>query len=404
MNPTNSSGLRFGEFVSLVAFMTALVALSIDAILPALDVIGRDLRAGDENERQLVISALFLGLALAQIIYGPLSDSFGRRSPIHVGFALFLTGCLVSILANNFPQMLAGRVLQGAGAAGPRIVAIALVRDQYEGRRMARVMSLVMAVFILVPTIAPALGQLILTTFHWRAIFVLLLAMALVSWLWFALRQPETLLPQDRTPFSVRGILASIREVCRYHIAFGYTLAAGTVFGAFIGFLNSAQQIFQDQYGLGDRFPLYFAVLALSIGGSSLLNAKLVMRFGMRVLSHRALVGVSVLGLGFLALAASQQGHPALAMLMAYLILSFLCIGILFGNFNALAMEPLGHIAGVGAAVVGSLTTLTSLLLGAFIGALYDGTVLPLVMGFTLLGILSLGIVYATERGRATRA
>ena len=380
--------------------MISLVALSIDAMLPALQEIGGDLGLHRGNDAQLVVSALFLGLAVGTMIYGPISDSTGRKPAIYAGFALFILGCLLSVAATSFPVMLAGRFLQGIGAAGPRIVAIALVRDRHQGRAMARIMSMVMAVFILVPVLAPAVGQGILMVAHWRAIFAVLLALALIALVWFALRQPETLTPDRRTPFSVLQIGRAIRETCADRAAFGYTIAAGLVFGAFVGYLNSAQQIFQVQYELGAWFPLYFAVLALSIGGASWVNSRLVMRFGMCRLSGLAVTALSGVSLVFLAIAWTAAGHPPLWALMAYLMVAFFCIGILFGNFNALAMDPLGHIAGVAASVIGSLTTLISLALGTAIGQGYDGTVLPLVGGFAALGIASYTVMRWVERGR----
>lgn len=395
---SKTSGLPFGEFVTLTALMISLVALSIDAMLPALPEIAGDLGAQGENARQHIITSLFLGMGLATIFYGPLSDSFGRKPTIYAGFAIFVAGCLISVFAMTYDQMLAGRFLQGVGAAGPRIVTIAIVRDQYQGDAMARIMSLVMSVFIMVPAVAPAMGQGVLLFAGWRAIFIVFLVLTAIAWIWFALRQPETLKHEHRAPFSVAHIRAAVIEVCSNRTALGYTLAAGLIFGAFVGYLNSSQQILQEQYSLGTRFPLYFAVLALAIGCASLVNARLVMRFGMRALSRWAVLGLSTLSLAFLLIAWHFAGSPPLWALMTYLVASFFTIGILFGNFNALAMEPLGHIAGLAAAVIGSLTTLMSLLLGAFIGGHYDGTVLPLVAGFALMGTLSSGVVYWTER------
>lgn len=389
LNPHSHRSIPFGEFVALMALMISLVALSIDALLPALPAIGNTLGVQRENDNQLIISVLFLGMAIGQMIYGPLSDSTGRKPAIYVGFGLFILGCLLALFASSFPMMLAGRVLQGVGAAGPRIVTVALVRDQYEGRAMARVMSFVMAVFILVPVVAPLFGQMMLLVAHWRAIFGAYLVLALIASSWFALRQPETLAPNRRTPFSLKRIALAMGEVFGNRLALGYTLAAGLIFGAFVGYLNSAQQLFQEQYGLGRLFPFYFATLALSIGSASFLNARLVMRYGMRLLSFSALVTLSGLSLLFWAIAYSLAGQPPLWALMIYFLMSFFCIGILFGNLNALAMEPLGHIAGVGAAVVGSLSTFISLLLGTLIGQSYNGTILPLVGGFALLSAAS---------------
>ena len=296
--------------------------------------------------------------------------------------------------------MLVGRFLQGIGAAGPRIVTLAMVRDQYEGAAMARIMSSVMAVFILVPAVAPGIGQLILLVASWRAIFGMFLTVALIALTWFGLRQPETLPAARRVAFSLRRIAGAAREVCLHRAALGYTIAAGLVFGALIGYLTSAAQIFQGQYGVGERFPLYFAALALAIGAASWCNSRLVMRYGMRLLSGIAATGFGGLSVGFFVVALATGGHPPLWGLMTYLGAAFFCLGILFGNFNALAMEPLGHIAGVAASFVGSLTTFTSMLLGTLIGQSYDGTVLPLVGGFAALGLAALAVMRWAERGR----
>ncbi len=399
MNSDRNRAIGFGEFVALMAMMISLVALSIDAMLPALPEIGRELGVRRENDNQLVISLLFLGMAAGQMIFGPLSDSVGRKPAIYLGLGLFILGCLLSLLAASFPVMLFGRALQGFGVAAPRIVTMALVRDQVGGRAMARVMSFVMSVFILVPVVAPLLGQLILAVAGWRAIFGAYLVHALLAAAWLALRQPETLPPQLRLPFSPSRLILTLREIAASRRACGYTTVAGLVSGAFVGYLNSAQQLFQVQYSLGRRFPLYFAVLALAFGGATLVNGWLVMRLGMRRLTRTALATLGGLSLLFCALALWWAGQPPLWILMLYLLMAFFCVGILFGNMNALAMQPLGHIAGVGAAVVGSLSTFVALLLGTLIGQAYNGTILPLVAGFALLSIAAMGVMKWVEHG-----
>lgn len=381
--------------------MISLVALSIDAMLPALPNIGQDLGLTTANDQQLVISALFLGLGVAQLVYGPLSDSIGRKPAIHSGYAIFVIGCLMSIYATTFEVMLVGRVLQGIGAAGPRIVCVALVRDQYEGREMARIMSFVMGVFILVPALAPAMGQGVIMISNWRAIFVAFLVMAFVAWLWFAKRQPETLPPERRVRFSFFVIWSGVRETFSNRIAFGYILVSGLVFGALVGYLSSAQQMFAVIYGITELFPAYFAVLALALGLASVINGRLVVRYGMRLLSSYAVIALTVVSAAFLLYVILIGGLPALWLNMAYFIVTFLCFGMLFGNINALAMEPLGHIAGVGAAVVGSMSTIISVPLGTVMGQMFDGTVLPLVGGFALMGVLALAVMHWTERGAA---
>lgn len=396
----NKPALRFGEFVTLMALMTSLVALSIDTVLPALSEIGSDLGAQRDNDTQLIISLLFLGLSVGQLIYGPLSDSTGRKRAIYAGYGLFMTGCLLSISATSFSVMLAGRILQGVGIAGPRIVTMALIRDQYAGRAMARVMSFIMAIFILVPAIAPSFGQVLLIIAHWRAIFGAFLALAIITLTWFALRQPETLIPEQRHKFSLKRIGRAIREVILTRTSFGYTIAAGFVFSGFVGYLNSAQQVFQDQYGLGRLFPIYFSVLALAIGSASYSNTWLLKRYDMQQLTTTAALLVSGLSIIFFPAAYALGGSPPLWTMMLYFIIVFFCIGVLFGNLNALAMEPLGHIAGVGAAVVGSFSTLMSALLGTAIGQSYNGTILPLVAGFAILAAASLAAMRWAESGQ----
>jgi MFS transporter, DHA1 family, multidrug resistance protein len=386
--PSHTTG--FGEFVGLMAMLTALVALSIDMVLPALPAIGTSLSVARANDNQLVVSLLFLGFGVGQFFYGPLSDTAGRKPAAFVGLTVFTAGCSLALLSQSFPMMLAGRLLQGIGVAGPRTITIALVRDRFEGREMARVMSLVTAVFILVPIIAPAIGQALLGAFGWRAIFVVYLVMGLITSVWFGMRQEETLPQARRIPFSVSRLAAAARQVVTTRETVCYTIAAGFVFGAFLGYLTSAQQILQEQYALGARFPLYFATLAIAIGGASLANAKLVLRYGMRPLSHWSLWGIFSVSVLFSAVAALASGHPPLLLLMAYLMVSFFGIGLLFGNLTALAMQPLGAIAGTGSAVVGATSMLLSLTLGTVIGQIYDGTVLPLVVGFAVLSLCSI--------------
>jgi DHA1 family bicyclomycin/chloramphenicol resistance-like MFS transporter len=380
----------FAEFVIIISLMMSITALSIDAMLPALPQIGSDLAVQNTNDRQLVVSVLFLGMALGQLFFGPLSDRVGRKPPAYAGYALYIAGAIVSALAASFPMMLAGRLLQGLGISAPRAIILALVRDRYKGRAMARVMSFVMTVTLLVPMLAPTLGQAILLFSDWRGIFGSFVLIGLITLSWFALRMPETLAPEHRTPFSLRHIVQAMLEIGRNRAAVGYTVSAGLVSGAFLGYLNSAQQIFQEQYALGKLFPLVFGVISLSIGLASLLNTRLVMRFGMRFLVRRSLfviVGLSILALG---IAQILGGQPPLWLFMAYVMVTFFSVGILFGNQNALAMEPLGHLAGIGAAVVGSLSTLISMPLGTIIGQSYNGTVLPLIVGLALLSGLSI--------------
>lgn len=394
---TKSKVLKLSEFVPLLALMISIVALSTDAMLPALVDIRHDFNLSDPNAAQLVITAMFFGLAVGQLFAGPLSDSFGRKPVIYAGYAIFIIGCILSIVAESFAVMLAGRVLQGLGAAAPRIAVVALIRDSYKGRAMAQVMSLVMAVFVLVPALAPAIGQSVMYVSHWRGIFVLFLVMAIAVWAWFAIRQPETLPLSARRVFSAKHLINGLREALKYRALVGYTLAAGFVFGPFIGYLSASQQVFQDTYNTGELFSVYFGCAALAIGAASVFNSKLVMRLGMRYLTWRALFGLIGLSCIGLLIALIYQGVPPLWMFMTWLCCTFFCAGIPFGNFNSMAMEPVGHMAGLGAAIVGALATFISLPIGWSIGAIYDGTVVPLIAGFAISGSSALAAMWWTE-------
>ncbi len=388
------------EFVALMALVFSVVALAIDAMLPALGEIGQELGVAHANDAQLIISIFLLGIVFGQAFFGPFSDSRGRKPAIYIGFAVFSIGCLVSIFSTSFSGMLAGRFLQGLGAAGPRIVVVALIRDLFEGREMARVMSFIISIFILVPMVAPAMGQALLIVADWRAIFYAFLGLTIISLTWFSVRQEETLALGQRIPFSARRVMGRVREIGGTRITMGYTVVTGLMSGSFIAYLNSAQQIFQLQYGLGRKFPLYFAMLAFFLGLATLLNSRLVVRFGMQVLTGTALGVIAISSIVFLPFSWALAGHPPLWTLMSYLIVSFFAVGLLFGNLNALAMEPLGHVAGTGAAFVGFVSTLISVAAGTLIGQIYNGTILPLVTGYAVLSLFSLIMMRWAEAGR----
>ena len=396
--PSIARKLSLPEFAALTAAMISMVALSIDIMLPVLDVIAVEMGEHNENAAQRMIIALFIGLATGQLLYGPVSDTTGRKPAIAVGFAIFIGGTIVCLLAKDFNTMLLGRFLQGLGAAAPRIVAMSIVRDLYSGREMAQVTSIIMGFFIMVPAIAPLLGQLIVNVAHWHMIFYVLLGQAVMVWVWFAARQQETLHPEFRRDFSLVQIGRRALEVLTTRISFWYTLAAGIVFGAFIGYLVASPQIFDDLYGIDDNFPYYFGGLAIVIGSASLFNARLVVRLGMRRLCLMAVSAQMLVSAVFLLAAWINGGLLPLPVFMVWAAIAFFMMGFLFGNFNAIALEPLGHIAGIGAAIVGSLSTFFSMGLGWLIGRAYDETLLPLLGSFTVLGLVSLLIMKWADR------
>jgi len=397
MSPTRFPGMP--EFVTLIALLISLVALTIDAMLPAMPHIGEALNVARANDTQFIVSFFFIGFAGGQLFFGPISDSLGRKNTIIGGLLIYGAGCALSIFATEYWVMLAGRILQGLGAAAPRTVTIAVVRDRYAGREMAKIMSIIMSVFIIVPALAPFLGQAVLEVSGWRMIFVCLVVIAITAVLWMMLRLPETLDPEKRLPLEFGKILAAFGETIRNRIALGYTIAAGFIFGAFLGYLKSAQQVFQDVFGVGDLFPTYFAAMALSLGAASIVNSQLVMRLGMRFLSFSAITGLTLLSAAYLFYTTFETGEASLIAFLIWGLSAFFCVGLLFGNLNALAMEPMGHIAGTAASMIGAASTALSLLFSYPIGQAFNGTVIPLVGGFAVLGLCCGLTMVITNKG-----
>lgn len=389
--------LSFGETATLMALLMSLVALSIDMILPALDIISHDYQLANHNHIQFVISFVFFGLAFGQLLFGPLSDTIGRKKAIYIGLVFFGIGSLISTLAQDFTWMLIGRFFQGIGASAPRVLTVAMVRDQYAGRAMARIMSIIMMIFIMVPALAPLLGKLVLTFADWHFIFLFLMVAAIIAGFWLYFRHPETHPEDKRIAFTFKRILSGAKEVITTPASIGYTIAAGVVFGAFMGFLNSVQLIFDRIYDQSDNFPYYFAIIALAIGFASAFNSKTVVKFGMRFLCYAALAVMVTTTLIYLAIALAYNGKPPMYLFISGEIITFFCMGILFGNFNSLAMEPMGHIAGLASSVIGSVTTFVSMGIGLIIGQLFDETVLPLLYGFAICSVLSVIIMLVTE-------
>lgn len=392
--------ISFREFVLLSAMLMAITAMSIDTILPALPYIGSALRVADPNHAQYVVSFLFLGFTSGQILYGPFSDSFGRKPTIYAGFFFFILGSLLCLTAASFPMMLAGRLLQGFGAAAPRVVSISIARDLYVGRDMARVMSFVMAVFIFVPVIAPSIGEGILWIASWHWIFVLFIAMAVIAGAWVFFRLPETLHAEDKRPFAINAIWAGMKEVFKNKTTMIYTVCAGFVFAGLIGYISSVQQVFQDYFQVGKMFPLYFAVSALSIGAASLVNSAIVRRFGMHLLSFWALVAMIAASALFLVYCLSVPRVPLIAF-MLYAPSLFFAVGLLFGNLNAMAMEPMGHQAGIASAVIGCISSAISVALGTIIGQSFNDTLIPLVTGFLVMSAASFLLLSYESRKNA---
>ncbi|MEB8433183.1 multidrug effflux MFS transporter [Cocleimonas sp. KMM 6892] len=381
------------EYIILMSVVVAVDALAIDAILPALSFISNEFGVQDGNSRQYIVTTILMGYGFGVLIFGIASDSFGRKRPVYIGFAIFLIGTLVTIFASSFSMLLVGRALQGFGAAGPQIIPTAITRDLYKGRGMAQIMSLIMMVFMLVPAIAPLIGQGILMLTNWQGVFAMLGIYAVFAWVWFSIRLPETLPVESRVPFSFSQAWSSVKEVLRNKQAVKFTIAEGLAFGAILAYLSTAQQIFQEHFELGDRFALYFGSLALVMMFASFVNSRLVEKLGMHKMVLRAAMFLFFVSIIYVVYIWLNDTSVPLWSFLIYASISYFCLGILFGNMHSLAMEEVGHVAGAAASVIGSCSTLMSVIIAAFIGSFYNDSVTPIVIGF---GVLMLPIIYIT--------
>ncbi len=391
------------ELVAMIAGLMALNAIAIDIMLPALGEIAHAtglIAAGapSDNRQQYVIFAYVMGFGAPQIVWGPITDRFGRRLPLFIALAGYIAAALLCVLMRDFWALLAARFLQGVFASGARIVASAVVRDLFAGRAMASFMSLVMTIFMIIPIIAPALGQVILFVAPWEGIFLVLAVWGALMLAWTWTRLPETLAPEARRPMDGRSIAGAYLSVVRSRVSFGYMCASGVIFGALFGFIASSEQVFRGVFGQGDSFAFWFAGIAGMLAVANFTNSRLVERIGMRRISHFALIAFTLLSSG-LAATTYLLGENLMVFFPVF-ALAFACFGLMGSNFSALAMEPLGKIAGTASAAYGFATTLVSSLLGMLIGAQFDGSTIPLMTGFACLGIVSLSIVLITERGQ----
>lgn len=380
------------EFIVLMASLMSIVALAIDALLPALDIIGFHIGTKELADNQLLITMIFLGLGIGPLIFGPISDSIGRKPVVYMGFLLFILSSFICIYATSLTMMIIGRILQGIGLSAPRTIAIAMIRDVYSGDYMARIMSFITVVFILVPIIAPVLGKSILDQYHWQAIFYIQLLFSVLVSFWFWKRQSETLTLSKRSKFTPSIFVNGIKELRKHKTTIGYTLISGFIVGSFLVYLSSSQQIFEQQYHLKEEFPYIFALLAISIGTATFLNGTLVLKYGMERLVSISLYSFFGISLVYSILFYGAP-NPNVIVLLLFFGLQFFSIGFLFGNLRALAMEPVGHIAGVAAAITGFTGTIMAVPISTFIGRFISDTVLPIFLGFLVCGIISIGIL-----------
>jgi DHA1 family bicyclomycin/chloramphenicol resistance-like MFS transporter len=388
----------FREFVVLIAGLMSLNALAIDAMVPALPAIGEALNVADENRRQLVVSLYVLGFGLTQIVYGPLSDRFGRKPVLVVSLVLYVAFALACWAAPSFTLLLAARMAQGGAAASTRVLVVSIVRDRFEGAQMARIMSLAFLVFLLIPMLAPVFGQLTLLVASWRAIFFGLALGGAMMLLWTVVRLPETLNPEYRRPLDLGTIWDGARQTLSNRQSLGYTLAFTLMMASLMGYINSIQQIVFDVFRRPELIAATFAGVALPMAFTSWLNSRIVERIGTRRVAHAGLALFTLFSLVHLGIVLAAGEGLWLFIVMQGLTMA--CFGLASANFGALAMQPLGHVAGTASSVQGTVGTIGGALLGLAVGQGFDGTLVPMVGGFAAFGAIGLLILFVTERGR----
>lgn len=380
------------EFVTLMASLMSIVALAIDALLPALDIIGITIGTRQVADNQLLITMIFLGLGIGPLIFGPISDSIGRKPVVYMGLLLFIIASFICVFARSIEMMVLGRILQGIGLSAPRTIAIAMIRDIYSGDYMARIMSFITVVFLLVPIIAPALGKFVLDHYDWQAIFYVQVLFSILISFWFWKRQAETLEISNRIKFTSSIFVDGLKELIRYKTTIGYTFISGFIVGSFMVYLSTSQQIFEQQYQLKEEFPYIFGLLAISIGSAIFLNGTLVLKYGMEKLVTTSLLAFFAISLLYIVLFYNSS-NPSIGVLLLFFGMQFFAIGFLFGNLRALAMQPIGHIAGIGAAITGFISTIMAVPISTYIGRFVLGTTLPLFIGFLVCALLSIIIL-----------
>lgn len=388
------------EFTGMLAMLFATIAFSIDAMLPAFPAIAAELTPDAPNRAQLILSAFVMGMGVGTLFVGPLSDAWGRKPVIGGGLVLYVIGSLLAHYAPTLELLLIARAIQGLGASGPRIAGIALSRDLYEGREMARVMSFVMMVFMIVPAVAPMIGVWIIGFAGWRATFLAFILFGLVAFLWVALRQDETLSPDARRPLSGEMILAGLREVLSNHDVRLYTLVLTLGFGQMMGLLASIQQIFDETYQRGAEFPYWFALIAAFSATASFANGRLVMRIGMRKLALTAYLVQALFSLLMLLAFAGGlfTGWVAFAAFFIWATSVFFIAGFTFGNLNALAMRKMGHIAGMATSVMTAISTVLAVVIAGPVGLAFDGTPHATILAAVICSTLAWALMRQSDK------
>jgi MFS transporter, DHA1 family, multidrug resistance protein len=390
--------LPLAEFVAMTAMLMATNALAIDIMLPALPAMGADFSISHENDRQLIIIAYMLGFGISQLVYGPLTDRFGRRSVLFISLSFYAVAGIACIFAPTFPMLIAARVFMGASAGGSRVIAVSAARDLYVGREMAKVMSLVMIVFMAAPIVAPFIGQMMLKIMDWRGIFWGLAIFGMIMVVWVYVRLPESLPKERRVPLNLPTMFRNYGKVISTRESLGYTIASGFMFGGLMSYISASEQLYHEVYKTGDMFALWFAGAAIAMSVSNLINSRLVERLGMRRMSHGALIGFVVVSAVHCLI--SLQGPVPFPLFYTLVLLAFFMIGFQGPNYNAIAMEPLGRLAGSGAALMGFASSFVSATIGGFIASQFDGSTTPIFIGHFVVSSLALVTILVTERGK----
>ncbi|AJE47256.1 multidrug effflux MFS transporter [Celeribacter indicus] len=384
------------EFTILLALMFATVAFSIDAMLPGLPDIAADLTPDDVNRAQLVLTSFVFGMGFGTLVSGPVSDHWGRKPIILFGLGLYITGALIAGFSGSLEVMLAGRVLQGMGAAFPRTVGVAMVRDLYEGREMAKITSFVMTIFMVAPAAAPSIGAFIIAGFGWHGIFASFVLLALIVGTWLGLRQDETLLPENRRHLNWTDLAGGVREVFGNYNVRIYIAILTLGFAQMFAILSSVQQIYETTYGMADTFPYWFGATALVSAAGAILNGNLVSRLGMHFMIR---LGYSIsLTASTIALVLNLAGFTdSFAIFFLWTVAMFSIAALTFGNLNALALSPLGRLAGLANSLIGATFTMGSVLIAAPVGLMFNGTAIPVVTAGMICSGLAL-FLFRLER------
>jgi DHA1 family bicyclomycin/chloramphenicol resistance-like MFS transporter len=386
------------EFIVIVAVMTASVALGIDSMLPALPKIGQSLAVANANDTQLVIGVYFLGFGISQLFFGSLSDTFGRRSVMLSGLAFYAITMFAAAWTGSFTALLVLRFAQGVGGAAVRITTMAVVRDCFGGREMARVMSYVMIVFMIVPIVAPSVGQLVVTYANWRWIFILLGAAGGILFTLAFVRMKESLPVEERLPLSIASVTTGFKTVLTNRITCGYTIGMMLFTGVICAYVMSVQQVFGELYGLGDKLPIAFGATAAGIAVANFANGSVVRIFGMRRISHAAMIVFTFLAvIGYVTAIGARPSFLEAYLLFSVMLMMFAVIAT---NFTAIALEPMGHLAGTATSITGFISTTGGAIMGGAVAQMFNGTIEPLFGGFALFGALTIAATIWAEKGK----